>query len=408
VEELVRWIEFGSVSPNPEVDAKTEANFERSSSWGSPSARLEAAEATLDLVLKRPDVYTTLQPIIDRMLVDPHPAVRMNTALRLVRIWDLDRQGFWTRATRLIANEQNRAVLDAFIVNTLSALVWHGAARQVADLVLPLLDRLPADDPRNGSIRQHLVQMTVQFWLRFDLPEAVARVDAWVAAAVDNAEEISQAIQWLRNEYAAGLRGEDDTDPADHRMRATGLIAAAVKQAGEALSTYGDCRDLTETQTARARSAMRIIDAACMQLYFSSGAFVNSNDQDARPPMTIAGTRVFLADMAPTLRTIGEHGGARTVYYLIQLLEHLIEADPAGVFDPIALAVQKGGRDGGYQFETLAADLMVRLIGRYLADHKEVFEEPQRRHALVETLETFVAAGWPSMRRLLYRLPELL
>ncbi len=332
----------------------------------------------------------------------------MNTALRLVRIWDLDRQGFWTRASRLIAGEQNRAVLDEFIVKTLGALVWHGADVQVADLVMPLLDSLQADDPRNRTIRQHLVQMTVQFWLRFDIPKAVARVDAWVAAAIDHAEEISQAIQWLRNEYMAGLRGENDSSAADHRIRVTRLLAAAVEQAGEDLATYGDFRNLTETQTARAQRAMQIIDAACMQLYFGSGAFVNSNDQDARPPMTIEGTRVFLADIAPTLRTIGEHGSARTVYYLIQLLEHLIEAAPARVFDLIALAVQRGGQDGGYHLENLGADLMVRLIGRYLADHKEVFDDPQRRHALVETLETFVAAGWPSMRRLLYRLPDLL
>lgn len=51
---------------------------------------------------------------------------------------------------------------------------------------------------------------------------------------------------------------------------------------------------------------------------------------------------------------------------------------------------------------------MVRLVGRYLADHKEVFDEPERRAVLVDTLETFVSAGWPSVRRLFYRLPELL
>jgi hypothetical protein len=56
----------------------------------------------------------------------------------------------------------------------------------------------------------------------------------------------------------------------------------------------------------------------------------------------------------------------------------------------------------------LGGDLMVKLIGRYLADHKDVFDEPKRRTALVDTLETFVGAGWPSARRLFYRLPELL
>jgi hypothetical protein len=118
--------------------------------------------------------------------------------------------------------------------------------------------------------------------------------------------------------------------------------------------------------------------------------------------------RSFLHEIAPTLRRIGEHGGAHTVYYLIQLLEQLIESDPAGVFDLIAFAVLKGGQQTGYQFESMAADLIVKLVGRYLADHKEVFDDPKSRTALVDTLETFVAAGWPSVRRLFYRLPELL
>jgi len=86
----------------------------------------------------------------------------------------------------------------------------------------------------------------------------------------------------------------------------------------------------------------------------------------------------------------------------------MITVDPAGVFDLIAFAVLRGGHQSGYQFESLAADLMVKLVGRYLADHKEIFVNPQRRTALVAALETFVDAGWPSAQRLLYRLPELL
>lgn len=109
--------------------------------------------------------------------------------------------------------------------------------------------------------------------------------------------------------------------------------------------------------------------------------------------MTDEGARTFLTELAPTLRLIGERGGAHTVYYLIQLLEHLAEADPAAVFDLIAHAVLQAGRNVGYEFESMAADLLVKLVGRYLADNKEVFDDPQRRPALVDVLETFVTAG---------------
>jgi hypothetical protein len=342
------------------------------------------------------------------MLRDPHPAVRMNTALHLVRIWDLDREGFWSRATRIIEGEKNRSVLDFFIAETMGALVWHGAAREVADLVLPLNQRFSASEPRNETIREHLVQMTLQFWVRFNFEDAADQVRAWVSASVENVHEVREAIQWLRNAFTAGLRGQSDAEKPEDRRIAMDLLTEAVRQAADEIAGFTDLSNLTEAETARARRAVQIIDTACQQLYFSSGAFENQNDQDKRPFMTIESGAVFLHEIAPTLRRIGEHGGAHTVYYLIQLLEQLVESDPAGVFDLIAFAVLKGGQQTGYQFESMAADLIVKLVGRYLADHKEVFDDPKRRTALVDTLETFVAAGWPSVRRLFYRLPELL
>ncbi len=49
---LASWIEDSAKSLNPEVDKNTEASFERFASWGSPSARLEAAEAALDICIR--------------------------------------------------------------------------------------------------------------------------------------------------------------------------------------------------------------------------------------------------------------------------------------------------------------------------------------------------------------------
>ena len=221
VATIVGWIEFACRSANPETDADTEAKFESFSSWGSPSARLEGSESALDLCLKRPEVYPAFQSLIDRMLIDPHPAVRMNTADHLVRIWDLDRQGFWERAARIVAEEPNRGVLDLFVTQTLGRLVWNGAAREVADLVLPLLDRAPAGEKRNGGIREHLVQMALLFWLQFDFSDAAERVRGWVAASVDNVDEVRNAIQWLRYAYdrppRSRRRGQTGTSPSGDR-----------------------------------------------------------------------------------------------------------------------------------------------------------------------------------------------
>ena len=68
----------------------------------------------------------------------------------------------------------------------------------------------------------------------------------------------------------------------------------------------------------------------------------------------------------------------------------------------------RAGRQSGYQNEALGVDLLVKLVGVFLADHKEIFEDANRRAALVDCLEIFLEAGWPAARRLLYRLPELI
>ncbi len=408
IETILGWIEFGCTTSHPRVDNDTEPNFEKFPSWGSPSARIEAAELTLDLTLKRAEAYPRLQRIIDQMLTDPHPAVRMNTAVRLIRIWDIDRPGFWAKASNLIATEDNRAVLDNFIVQVLSTVVWHGGERQVADLVLPLLDSLEENDDRNKAIRPHLIQMNLQFWMKFGFADAKERVDAWIAKPIDCENEICEAIRWLRNTCTAGLRGAAEFELVKQRGQAISLFTEVVEKAGRELVALGTLSNLDNAQIARAQSAIQIIDTACQQLYFGSGAFSNQNSQDNQPEMTAENMRVFLAEITSVLRTIGEHGGPHTIHYLIQLLEYLIEADPRGVFDLIASTILRGNSDRGYQSEFLAADLVVKLVGRYLADHKEIFDDSQRRLALIDILETFVAAGWPAVRRLIYRLPELL
>jgi hypothetical protein len=404
--QLVGWIEDASRLGNPEVDEETEAKFEQFSFWGSPSARLEAAAAALDLCLKRPEIYPRLEPLIDRMLADPHPAVRMNTAVHLVRIWDIDRVGFWQRAAQVVQADANRSVLDTFISNILGQLVWRGAAREVANLILPMLARFPASDPGNKTIRQHLVEWSLQLWLRFGFEDAATQVRAWFDNTADHAEEVRDGVQWLRSAFTAGLRPGDEPQFALQRPQAIVLLGQAVTQAGLALDHYKTLTDPIESETVLARQAVQIIDTACLQLYFSSGAFRHGDNNPA--PLSPESAAIFLHDTASILLQIGQHGGPHTVYYLIQLLESLVEADPAGVFDLIATAVLQGGQETGYQFEHLAADLMVKLVGRYLADHKEIFDDPQRRTALVDTLEVFVATGWPSIRRLFYRLPELL
>ena len=112
--------------------------------------------------------------------------------------------------------------------------------------------------------------------------------------------------------------------------------------------------------------------------------------------------------MQPVLSRIADTGTPDTIHLLIELLDYLIPADPPAVFDLLAQTLLNAGRQNRYQFESMGADLFVRIIGCYLADHRHIFTDEERRKKLVECLNTFIEAGWPAAQRLLYRLPELL
>jgi len=48
------------------------------------------------------------------------------------------------------------------------------------------------------------------------------------------------------------------------------------------------------------------------------------------------------------------------------------------------------------------------VIERYLAEQRNLLQDDRQcREELIDILETFVSAGWPSARRLSYRMEEI-
>ncbi|UJB64812.1 hypothetical protein YS110_08680 [Acidovorax sp. YS12] len=97
-----------------------------------------------------------------------------------------------------------------------------------------------------------------------------------------------------------------------------------------------------------------------------------------------------------------------TLHHLIELYEHLIPGNPATVFESIYQVLLGRGREEGYHFESLGNTAVVRIVQRYVADHRVIFEDEGRRARLVEILCLFSEGGWAEALKLLYELPELL
>ena len=106
------------------------------------------------------------------------------------------------------------------------------------------------------------------------------------------------------------------------------------------------------------------------------------------------------------LDRIAEVEHPHIAHYLIQALEALIDVDPPGIFRLIAKAVASASRSG-YATESMAVKLIVEIVERYLADHRDVFADPDRLADLMNCLDQFVSTGWEQAQSLMYRLGEV-
>lgn len=416
-------------SAGPELHEDTEAAFEEHASWGGPAPRVDVAKTALDLAMHRPDLYPGLEQIIDQLLKDPHPAVRLEAAMNLLRIWDLDRRGFWQRLECLLADETNLGVVDHVCAGVLGQVV-HADAERTERLVLKLLDRFeleperparvrtsvadfiaagtrrPTPLPRAARVRTSLADLVAILWVTYEQQASQAVLESWIADAAMHVAELSKILGTLRTAFVAGLANPDEPKDTNLRHRAQEIASAIIAAASAGMKLHFEIENPSDEEQEDCRNYARLLDAACLQLYFAAKAVRNGGD----PVVASSGDElgIFFGEVGDTLTAIGEFATPHTVHYLLELCEFMLPVNPARAFDLVMHAIRSGGQLTGYQFEPMGADLFVKLVGRFLADHDELFEEEGRRNALIECLEIFMNAGWPAAQRLLYGLPDLI
>jgi len=186
-----------------------------------------------------------------------------------------------------------------------------------------------------------------------------------------------------------------------------------VLKLGPILSELAQRKDLGEPERAIAQTTIAILDRAVTEIYFGSGAHGMSGRRDTEVENPVAVTPEvrarFLREMAPALKGLTPVPYPSVTHRLLETLEVFISDDPETVFRLVTDALVGGGRMGGYQVESLGAELFVRIIRRYLADFRSMLAlDDDLRQRLMRALDVFVEAGWPEARQLVYELPEML
>src|SRR5207302_2046944 len=109
--------------------------------WGSPAARIEAAEGLMTIAARPRCADERVLAAIDRLARDDDPAVRYQIAGRLVLLHDVAPEAMWSLLERFAADELSRGVLRGLVDVSLGRLAGPYAER-VLPLVASIFERV--------------------------------------------------------------------------------------------------------------------------------------------------------------------------------------------------------------------------------------------------------------------------
>jgi hypothetical protein len=227
-------------------------------------------------------------------------------------------------------------------------------------------------------------------------------------------DEAPHLLAHLRKPLTHGPTHPPESTHDAVRRRALDLLDRILRSARDGLQEIEQrhsgvpFNEWSQEHRESAKSFARLINHVGREVYFASGAYDTKQQGLAgKRPLTREQAERFYHEARPILDELADVGLPGVTHRLLETLQSFVPLDPRGVFLCIGRVV-RAGQQGGYQYESLAADLIVRLVERYLAEYRSLLrEDAECWQTLIEILDVFVQAGWPTARRLTYRLEEI-
>ncbi|HET7085939.1 MAG TPA: hypothetical protein VFI23_14275 [Rhizomicrobium sp.] len=402
----MKYLTYAAKSKNPVYSAKVEEQFKKSVSWGSPSARAEAASGLIGLarIDKKPDRIRS--PLIHRLSRDRVGHVRYQIVRALQWLYASEPSWVW-KEIEYIAKHDPANTMVRCACDPLGRVAFKdvGRALKIAKGILKRFDKRDSDDiDKTSNVAASFITDLSIF---FGNAEAIAFADDLVAKIGKWPKLISQLVARYSDQLLVGpvANPEDKTHKARRaviKFYKEVLESANVEMirvcAGRALNTFSAW---SAEDQASYQGMIKVLDELALRLYFAFGA----GGGQSKPPLTDEQKRLF-GETLPILEKLTTAGFAHISHHLIQLFQTYVPVDPSTAFRLIAQTV-RSSEQFGYSFESMAADLVVEIVETYLADHRDVFADSNRLNDLMDCLDIFVRAGWPKAQSLTFRLGEI-
>ena len=369
--------------------------------WGKPAARIDAAGGLMAILrhpfCESPDVLAA----VERLSVDSAPSVRYQIAIWLLVRHVRDPDWTWRMIERM-ARDRSPGVLRGLVEEPLHRLRYEDPAR-VARITIGIW-QAAADVPKREKLVNSCADVLVGLFVWGRDAAASDVIDGFADDPVAHLREATHLVRGFREVLVTGATDppDPDADAARKRswsflLRVTRGVATEFRREAE---REGDTHRVAGKKPTdeQMKDLATLLDSVGWNIYFASGA----HDDDESPSEHVL--RRFHIESGDVIDELAEVGLPQLSHHLLETLEVLVPADPRRVFLRVARVI-RGGLKGGYQYDRMAEEVVVRFVDRYLADHRELFQrdEEVRRH-LIGILDTFVHAGSESARRLSYGL----
>ncbi|MDX9723072.1 MAG: ATP-binding protein [Myxococcota bacterium] len=372
------------------------------SGWGWPSPRLHAATGLLRLIECRGREDAAAAKALDTLVTDPARVVRRELSRHVWKLWYGDQPRLWHLLMCLAQKERSLDVLEA-LVSALDRL-WGCDPEKVFAALDVTAARPEVIAAPTHELHTKLAKSLLFQWLRAGDVELEKRVEALIELC-----DTVRGTGLVPLLQTARFEGWLTHSPNEQRARTWcffGRVLASAQRKLEPLrQLHSDAA--TGDETIRAEKCLRLIDAVASELYFASGA-VDSQNGAAPPPAQL--TRFWL-ESRTLFTALSTESQPHTTHRVVKALAFLMPCAPAESF-VLATTAVRSSVPAGLARESLAERDVVALVERAFADHRTIFQTNEHfadacLEGLLAVLDAFVEEGWPSARRLTYRLEEI-
>ena len=399
-----------SLNPIPTPDLEFDAQFDDSPSWGTPAPRVESAQGLIALAHNESFATDEVLEAIERLSSDAVPSVRYQIATSLNALFYTANERMWSIIERICREDSSRGVLQGLLSGPLNH-ISSVEPNRITTLTVFVLGRVN-EGPGAEKVREMCAGILSGLYIWRGHVQSRDIVFAVVSEIPANPSEGFHLIANIRDPMTHGPTDSPNPDADAIRGRTFCLVKRILQSARESMQQIQHShKDISFTQWAETdqekwKSLGLLIDRISLELYFASGAYNERHPPDF-PKSPTPQSKRFYEEASDIMDELAEVKYASIVHHLLQTLEFFIPLDPKGVFLRIGKVVH-ASREGGYQYESLGADLLVRIVERYLAEYRALLQQDNScRRTLIDVLDVFVQAGWPSARGLTYRLEEI-